>query len=217
MHMTESALLALGGASGGCLLAWMGMPTVAAILPRQGVPYEVQLRPVSEALGVRVALAVVTTLLVGNRACLNAARQDLAKSMRESGKGVGVGHRYGWLRHGLVVVEVALSLVLLFGAGLPMRTFAALVSADLGVNPAGLAYVTPRFQTRDEPGNAQRHLYYANTVARAEPSTAWSEPLVSGSPLWRLGDGGQPSRHADARRACGASSHCSATSTISAS
>jgi putative ABC transport system permease protein len=132
---------------------------------------------------VSVALAVVTTLLVGIVPAWNAARQDLAKGMRESGKGVGAGHKYGWLRHGLVVVEVALSLVLLLGAGLLMRSFAALVSADLGVNPAGLAYVTPRFQTRDEPGNAQRHIYYTNAVARARAlDRVVGAALVSGGP-----------------------------------
>jgi predicted permease len=187
--LTESALLALGGAIGGCLLAWIGIPAVAAILPRQGVAYEVQLRLVPEALVASLVLAALTTLIVGIVPALNASRKDLANGMRESGKGVGASHRYGWLRHGLVVLEVALSLVLLLGAGVLIRSFAALVSANLGVQPEGLAYVAPRFEKRDEPGNSQRHLYYADAVARARSvDNVVGAALVSGWPYggWQM-------------------------------
>jgi predicted permease len=181
--LTESALLALGGAIGGCLLAWIGIPIVAAILPRQGVAYEVQLRLVPEALAASLVLAVLTTLIVGIVPAWNASRQDLANGMRESGKGVGASYAYGWLRHGLVVVEVALSLILLLGAGLLIRSFAALVSTNLGVSPAGLAFVSPRFDKRDAPGPAQRHLYYANAVARARTvDNVVGAALISGWP-----------------------------------
>ena len=71
--------------------------------------------------------------------------------MKESGKGTGAGHKHGWIRHGLVVAEVAISLVLLLGAGLLIRSFATIVSTDLGVDPAGIAAVSPRFEHRDEP------------------------------------------------------------------
>ena len=165
--LTESGLLALGGALGGCLLAWGGIRAVAAILPRQGVAYEVELRLVPEALIASLALAVVTTLIVGIVPAWNASRQDLANGMKESGKGTGAGHKHGWIRQGLVVAEVALSLVLLLGAGLLIRSFATLVSTDLGVDPAGIASVFPRFEHRDTPGIAQRHLYYADALARA--------------------------------------------------
>ena len=120
-----------------------------------------------EALIASLALAVVTTLIVGIVPAWNASRQDLANGMKESGKGTGAGHKHGWIRQGLVVAEVAISLVLLLGAGLLIRSFATLVSTDLGVDPAGIASVSPRFEHRDEPGIAQRHLYYADALARA--------------------------------------------------
>ena len=97
----------------------------------------------------------------------NASRQDLASGMKESGKGTGAGHKHGWIRQGLVVAEVAISLVLLLGAGLLIRNFTTLVSTGLGVDPAGIASVSPRFEHRDTPGIAQRHIYYANALARA--------------------------------------------------
>jgi len=163
--LTEAGLLALLGTIGGCALAWFGIEVVATILPRAGVAYEVQLRLVPEALLMSVALAVLTTLAVGIVPAWNAARQDLAGGMKESGKGTGA-HNHGWLRGGLVVAEVALSLVLLLGAGLLIRSFVGLINTDMGVDPSHLAYVQPRFEKVDEPGPAQRRQYYADAVSR---------------------------------------------------
>lgn len=165
--ITESGLLALAGAVGGCLLAWIGIRAVAAILPPQGIAAEVQLRLVPEALLASLAMAVLTTMVVGIVPAWNASRQDLANGMKESGKGAGASHKHGWLRNGLVVAEVAISLVLLLGAGLLIRNFAALMATDLGVDPAGLVSVVPFFEQREAPDTAQRHVYYSDAVARA--------------------------------------------------
>ena len=202
--LTESSLLALGGALGGCLLAWGGIRAVAAILPPQGIAAEVELRLVPEALVASLALAVITTLIVGIVPAWNASRQDLAGGMKESGKGTGAGHKHGWIRQGLVVAEVAISLVLLLGAGLLIRSFASLVSTDLGVDPAGLAWVAPRFEHRDEPGIAERHLYYAEALARARTVPGVTEAALAsnwpygGWPMAATRPGGEPP--ADARR-----------------
>ena len=176
--LTESGLLALGGTLGGCLLAWGGIRAIAAILPRQGVAYEVELRLVPEALIASLVLAVVTTLIVGIVPAWNASRQDLANGMKDSGKGAGGGHKHGWIRQSLVVAEVAISLVLLLGAGLLIRSFATLVATDLGVDPAGIAAVFPRFEHRDTPDIAQRHLYYADALARARTVPGVSEAAL---------------------------------------
>ena len=187
--LTESGLLALAGAAGGCLLAWAGINAVAAILPRQGVAYEVELRLVPEALVASLVLAVLTTLIVGLVPALNASRHDLAGGMKESGKGAGATHAHGWIRQGLVVAEVALSLVLLLGAGLLIQSFARLVWTDIGVDPAGLGAVTPRFEHRDQPDLGQRHLYYSRALARARTVPGVTEAaLMSNWPYsgWRM-------------------------------
>ena len=94
--LTESGLLALGGAVGGCLLAWVGIRAVAAILPRQGVAYEVQLRLVPEALIASLALAVVTTTDRRHRAGVE--RLAPGPGQRDEGVGQGLGRRpQAWL------------------------------------------------------------------------------------------------------------------------
>ena len=182
--LTESALLAIAGAAGGCLLAWAGIAAIASILPPQGIAAEVQLRLVPEALVASLVLAVVTTLVVGLVPAWNASRYDLARGTKESGKGAGAGHTHGWMRQGLVVAEVALSLVLLIGAGLLIRNFAQLVSADVGVESSGVAAVFPRFEHRDAPDAARRHRYYAEAVARARGVPGVSAAAVVSTWPW---------------------------------
>ncbi len=179
--LTEAGLLALGGAVGGVLLAWAGIRAVAAILPRAGVAWEVQLRLVPEALVASLVLAALTTLIVGTVPAWNAARQDLASGMKESGKGAGASHKHGWIRHWLVAAEVALSLVLLLGAGLLIQRFVALVNTDLGVDVSHLAYVQPRFEKPGEPDGAQRHLYYADALARVRAVQGVSAAALTSS------------------------------------
>ena len=145
-----------------------------------------------EALIASLALAVVTTLIVGIVPAWNASRQDLANGMKESGKGAGAGHKHGWIRQGLVVAEVALSLVLLLGAGLLIRSFATLVSTDLGVDPAGIAAVFPRFEHRDTPDIAAASPVLLGGSG-ARPDRPWRHRGGPGVHLAirRLADGGR--------------------------
>jgi putative ABC transport system permease protein len=141
--MIESLLLALAGAAAGCLVAYGGIKAVAYFLPRQGVPYEVDLRLESSALLFSLGTAVVTAFLFGMLPAWHGARRDLVQGLKESGKGSGTSQ--GWVRNGLVVGEVALSLVLLLGAGVMMRSFIARVQRDVGFDPSKIVIAFVRF------------------------------------------------------------------------
>ena len=80
----------------------------------------------------------MTTILCGWAPALHAVRGELSSRLAGSGKGAGAGFRHGRLRAGLVVFEVALSILLLVGAGLMMRTLFALQNVDLGFNPRNI-------------------------------------------------------------------------------
>jgi putative ABC transport system permease protein len=92
-----------------------------------------------------LALAVLVTLICGLAPALHAVRGNLQLGMTGGGKGVRGSFRHGKLRAGLVIAEVALSITLLTGAGLMMRSFFALTHLDLGFDPQRLLYarVTP--------------------------------------------------------------------------
>jgi putative ABC transport system permease protein len=133
--LVESVLLAAGGAALGCVLAYFGIQALIVAIPENTIPLESVISLNVPVLLFSLGVAALATLLSGLAPALHAARQDLADPLKSSGKGAGGGFRRGRLRNALVVGEIALSLVLLAGAGLLMRTMAALQSVDLGLNP----------------------------------------------------------------------------------
>jgi predicted permease len=100
-------------------------------------------------------VAVLTALVFGLVPALKAARKDLNEPLRDSGKGISGGFRHGRLRDAVVVLEVGLSLTLLVGAGLLMRSFVALRDVKLGLQPdhifvARLPLPVERYKTADQ-------------------------------------------------------------------
>jgi predicted permease len=131
---TESVVLAIAGAVLGLGLASAALWVLTAVDPASLPP----LAPVRLDLTViafTLLLAVVTTLLFGLAPALRTLRVDLVESLRDGGQHATLGHRRQRLRGTLVIVEVALAVVLVIGAGLMIRTLAALGDIDLGFNP----------------------------------------------------------------------------------
>ncbi|HZU29301.1 MAG TPA: ABC transporter permease [Bryobacteraceae bacterium] len=139
--MVESLLLALAAAVAGCGLAWGGLKVLVAAIPQQTIPDEAVISLNLPVLAFALAVTIVTALLFGLAPALLATGRQLAEPLKDSGKGVSGGFRRGRLRNALIVAEVGLSMVLLVGAGLLMRTFVALQNVDLGLNPNNVLVV----------------------------------------------------------------------------
>ena len=133
--LMESFLLAAGGAALGCLLAYGGIKALVAVIPDGAIPREAVIGLNVPVLLFSLGAAAFTAILFGLAPALQTARRDVVEPLKDSGKGSSGGFRRGKLRNTLVVIEVALSLVLLTGAGLLMRSFVALQQVDLGLNP----------------------------------------------------------------------------------
>jgi putative ABC transport system permease protein len=136
--MIESLVLALSGSVIGCLLACSGLSYLVAVFPRWYMPGEALIRINLPVLFFTVGVAVVSTFLFGLAPALLAARKDLQTALSVSGRGGGESGGRRWLRNPLVVSEVALSLVLLTGAGLLFRSFWTLEHIKLGYNPSNV-------------------------------------------------------------------------------
>jgi predicted permease len=129
--LTESTVLAaLGGAVGVALAFWTKDALVVSLM-REGTP-EVALD--GRALAVLGATSVLTAILSGLAPALRATRVDLTRDLRE---GERAGARLG-LDRTLVVAQVALSLVLLVGAGLFLRTLRNLTGVETGIAAEGV-------------------------------------------------------------------------------
>jgi putative ABC transport system permease protein len=131
--LVESLVLAIGGAALGVLIAWGGLKLIVATMPPDLIPAESVIALNAKVLAFTLVLAVLTPLIFGLAPALQAARRNLNDPLRDAGRGVIGGFRTARLRDAAVVMEVAVSLTLLVGAGLLMHSFLALREVSLGL------------------------------------------------------------------------------------
>jgi putative ABC transport system permease protein len=130
--LLESLLLALGGAVVGVLFAWAGIRGLASAMPPFTIPSETVIEMNVWVLLFGIGLGIATVVIFGLFPALQASRVDVQDALRGAGKGLGGTVAKSRLRNAVIVVEVALSLILLFMAGLFMRSFVAIQNVPLG-------------------------------------------------------------------------------------
>ena len=129
--LTESVLLSLAGGLAGLLLGSWGVRGLAHFAPAE-IPRLGEVKLDSMVLGFTLGLSLVTALAFGLLPALQAARSDPVESFRDGGRTASGGVRGGRLRSLLVVWELALTIMLLVGAGLLIRSFVGLQSVNPG-------------------------------------------------------------------------------------
>jgi putative ABC transport system permease protein len=138
--IVESIVLACIGGFAGIVVATWGVSLLTQLtttLPRASA-----IGVDGTVLAFALLVAIATGLLFGLAPAIQAMRFDIRESLNEEGRGSGSGGvKHHRLRAALVVSEVALALVLLIGAGLLLRSFAALQRVDTGFNQAGLLVI----------------------------------------------------------------------------
>jgi putative ABC transport system permease protein len=120
--LTESVLLAVMGGATGLALAWGGIELIRAWNPGN-LPFIDSVRLDRSALGFMFLVSMLTGILFGLAPALQGSRADLSSAIKEGGRGASAGQARGRARAALVVSEIALSLTLLVGAGLLLRSF----------------------------------------------------------------------------------------------
>jgi putative ABC transport system permease protein len=132
--LTESLVLALAAGILGIGLSWIATRALitwgASQLP-QGIPIGMDLR----VLLFTLAVSLITGVLFGIFPALQLANTELHTTLREEGRGSSAGHTRARLNSLLVVGQVALSLLLLIGAALLLRSYARLLRIDPGLDP----------------------------------------------------------------------------------
>jgi putative ABC transport system permease protein len=135
--LVESLLLGVGGGLLGSALAWAGLRSFLTMNP-EAIPWTTSVSLDLRALGFAALVSTVTVLLFGLIPALRSVRGDLATDMKSASRGSTSGRHSARLRNGLVVLEVALSLVLVVEAGLLIRSFMKVQSQDPGVQVVGV-------------------------------------------------------------------------------
>jgi putative ABC transport system permease protein len=160
--LAESLLLALLGGALGVLLAWWGVALIKSSLPAEAFSLVSGLRNVGlnySVLGFTLGLSLLTGIFFGLAPAMQAARPDLNETLKEGSRGTASAAR-GRLRSTLVVAEVALSLVLLTGAGFMMRSFLNLLQVNPGFNPENVLTMGVQLPLAKYPQAAQRVAFY---------------------------------------------------------
>jgi putative ABC transport system permease protein len=148
--LTESLVLSLAGAALGILFAKWGTRLLVRFLSSRGNEVFLDLSIDTRVLAFAAGVAILTGLLFGIAPAWRGTRVDPQSAMKANARGVIEGSRFG-LGKALVVVQVALSLVLVVGAGLMLSTFFRLEALDPGFERAHLLLVSIDLRTSHYP------------------------------------------------------------------
>jgi predicted permease len=163
--MTESSLLgALGGAAG-LLLAVVATRALIAISPAN-IPRVQTVSIDMHAALFLLAATILTGLGFGLVPALQASSVNVNDTLKECGRGNSEAVDRNRLRNLLVVSEFALALMLLIGAGLMIRTFAALEAVDPGFNPHNVISMIVSVSGSKEEDPGRRELFYRQLIER---------------------------------------------------
>jgi len=189
--LTESLVLSLAGGAAGLLLASWSNTALASLGP-DTLP---RVRTASLDAGVllfTLCLSVFVGLLFGLAPALHSTKTDLTESLKSRAQGPSRGRRHERVRQLLVVGEVAVSLVLLVGGGLMMRSFLRLTSVDPGFNPRGVMTATvplagPRYATDEQRAAFFQRLTTQLGSLPGVKSVSAINHLPLGGDVWTLG------------------------------
>ena len=180
--LTESLLLSLAGGTSGLLIAiWLS--SLIRTLAVNQIPRADSIAIDTSVLLFTLFISIVTGLVFGILPSLQAARLDLNTALKESSRGsVGVAQQR--LRNTLVISEVALSLVLLAGAGLMIKSFWRLQQVDPGFDPNNLLSIEVTLPEAKYQEPARRSAFFSDALARiaALPGVKAAE-VISSPPL----------------------------------
>jgi putative ABC transport system permease protein len=165
--LTESLMLSLAGGGLGLLLAVWGTNALIALAP-ENIPRIDEVGFDARVFGFTLAVSLVTGLLFGLIPTFHSSKPDLNEALKESSRG-SLGSATGKrLRGALVSIEVALSLVLLIGAGLMIKSFVRLQQMDLGFNPDQVLTVNLSVSSSRYPEDRQQVAFFQEALARLQ-------------------------------------------------
>jgi putative ABC transport system permease protein len=163
--LTESFLLSLAGGAAGLLLSvWMTDLFVAvspANSPRFG-----EIKPDARVFLFTLAVTLVTGLIFGLAPAFQASQADLNETLKEGGRSGSEGARRNRVRSLLVVSEIALSFMLLAGAGLLVRSFIRLRDVSPGFNPDGVLTMRLSLLPAKYPTDQQKRDFFKQATER---------------------------------------------------
>jgi len=165
--LTESLLLSLMGGLAGLLLATMGVKLLVAMSPAG-------IAPIKESgvdvytVGFTCVVVFLTIILTGLLPALHASKTDVNEMLKAQPSAGSVRHNVRYALPALMVAEVALTLVLLVGAGLMIKSFLRLLAVPKGFNPAGVLTIELSPSAAKYPRSSHRRTYNQELLTRVQ-------------------------------------------------
>lgn len=131
--LVESLLLGAAGGALGLVISFWGIDAVIGLTPKE-TPFWMQFDLDWRTFLFTTGATLASSLLFGLAPALQLSRPDLAVELKEGGRGGTASARASRIRASLVIVQIALALVLLVGAGLTLRSFLALAATPTGID-----------------------------------------------------------------------------------
>lgn len=202
--LVESALIVSAGGIAGGLLVPLGLRLFTASFPGQ-VPFYYSFGVDATVIGFVAVVSLLSGVLLGLVPALRASDVDVGAALKEGSRGQAGGRQGSRLRDGIVVAELALSVMLLVGATLLIRSYRALTDTNLGFDEKGLLAVRVSLPGADYGDFERRRAYWENAYQRLSalpgveavgsangiPFSGWnvqSQMTIEGRPVQRKGD-----------------------------
>jgi predicted permease len=164
--LIESIVLGFMGGAIGLLLALVGVRLFDAAVADSGKPYWIVFSMDYVVFGYLAAICVVTGILFGLAPALQISKTNVNEILKEGGRGNAGGRRARWLTGTMVVLELALTLVLLVGAGLMVRSFLNLYTMDIGIKTDNLMTMRMVLPELKYPTPETRRAFYERLSPR---------------------------------------------------
>ncbi len=149
--LSEALLLASIGCASGLILGWWSLRLLVTSLPAELLPFFVKIELDDRVLAFTLVVSLLTALFIGLLPALRTASVDLNRPLKEGGK-FGTSAQMRHARGLLVVIEIALAVVLLVGAGLMLRSFTRLQNTSPGFTAEGVLHfeINPTYQRPED-------------------------------------------------------------------
>ena len=180
--LVESTLLAFLGGALGLLLSQVGVRLFDMAVADVGKPYWIKFTMDTTVFAFLVAVCFATGILFGIVPALQVSKTNLNDILKESGRGNAGGRRARWLASSMVIAELALTIVLLAGAGLMIRSFMKLYSMDIGVDTSHMLTMRLSLPEKKYPTPEQRRLFYDALLPRLSAVPGIAAASITSAP-----------------------------------
>jgi predicted permease len=181
--LTESILLAVAGAALGLAFAYGANRLLIGLSPAT-IPHIGESSVDAQVLGFTLLVAILTGVIFGLAPALQSTGQKLSEALKEGSQAAAGGFERLRLRNLLVICEIALSFVLLIGAGLLLKSFARLRAVNPGLDTHNLLTVWIRLNATRYPDRATRPAFFKQVLDRVAGLPGVQSVAVIDAPPW---------------------------------